>query len=207
MSKLFSFFLALAVAAPLASAQPSKYQYTELKPPQPTEAQGKSVEVVEFFWYGCPHCYNLEPLIEAWTKKLPPDVQFRRIPAVFNPRWAHDAAIFYTFEAMGVLDKLHKPFFDSIHRDHLRSDDQQAMSEWLQKNGVDAKKFYETMKSFSVQSKTRRAAQLSAAYKIDGTPAMAVQGRFTVSADQGRSREGMLDTVSYLVDMLRQGRL
>jgi thiol:disulfide interchange protein DsbA len=207
MSKLFSFFLALAVAAPLASAQPSKYQYTELKPPQPTEAQGKSVEVVEFFWYGCPHCYNLEPLIESWTKKLPPDVQFRRIPAVFNPRWAHDAAIFYTFEAMGVLDKLHKPFFDSIHRDHLRSDDQQAMTEWLQKNGVDAKKFYETMKSFSVQSKTRRAAQLSAAYKIDGTPAMAVQGRFTVSADQGRSREGMLDTVSYLVDMLRQGRL
>ena len=87
MSKLFSFFLALAVAAPLASAQPGKYQYTELKPPQPTEVQGKQVEVVEFFWYGCPHCYNLEPLIEAWTKKLPPDVQFRRIPAVFNPRW------------------------------------------------------------------------------------------------------------------------
>jgi thiol:disulfide interchange protein DsbA len=134
-------------------------------------------------------------------------VQFRRIPAVFNPRWAHDAAIFYTFEAMGVLDKAHKPFFDSIHRDHLRTDDQEAMTQWLQKNGVDAKKFYETMKSFSVQSKTRRAAQLSAAYKIDGTPAMAVQGRFTVSADQGRSREGMLDTVSYLVDMLRQGKL
>ena len=207
MSKLFSFFLALALAAPLAWAQPGKYQYTELKPPQPTEAQGKTVEVVEFFWYGCPHCYNLEPLIETWSKKLPPDVQFRRIPAVFNPRWAHDAAIFYTFEAMGVLDKLHKPFFDSIHRDHLRTDNEQAMTEWLQKNGVDSKKFFETMKSFSVQSKTRRAAQLSAAYKIDGTPAMAVQGRFTVSADQGRSREGMLDTVSYLVDMLRQGRL
>jgi thiol:disulfide interchange protein DsbA len=169
--------------------------------------QGKSVEVVEFFWYGCPHCYNLEPLIEAWAKKLPPDVQFKRIPAVFNERWAHDAAIFYTFEAMGVLDKLHRPFFDAIHRDHLRTDNQQAMTEWLQKNGVDPKKFYDTMKSFSVQSKTRRAVQLTTAYKIDGTPAMAVQGRFTVSTEQGRSREGLLDTVSYLVDMLRQGKL
>jgi thiol:disulfide interchange protein DsbA len=207
MKKLFSLFFALAVAMPLAGAQPGKYQYTELKPPQPLDVQGKSVEVVEFFWYGCPHCYNLEPLIEAWAKKLPPDVQFKRIPAVFNERWAHDAAIFYTFEAMGVLDKLHRPFFDAIHRDHLRTDNQQAMTEWLQKNGVDPKKFYDTMKSFSVQSKTRRAVQLTTAYKIDGTPAMAVQGRFTVSTEQGRSREGLLDTVSYLVDMLRQGKL
>ena len=207
MKKLFSLFFALAVAMPLAGAQPGKYQYTELKPPQPVDVQGKSVEVVEFFWYGCPHCYNLEPLIEAWAKKLPPDVQFKRIPAVFNERWAHDAAIFYTFEAMAVLDKLHRPFFDAIHRDHLRTDNQQAMTEWLQKNGVDPKKFYDTMKSFSVQSKTRRAVQLTTAYKIDGTPAMAVQGRFTVSTEQGRSREGLLDTVSYLVDMLRQGKL
>jgi thiol:disulfide interchange protein DsbA len=207
MKKLFSLFFALAVAMPLAGAQPGKYQYTELKPPQPLDVQGKSVEVVEFFWYGCPHCHNLEPLIEAWAKKLPPDVQFKRIPAVFNERWAHDAAIFYTFEAMGVLDKLHRPFFDAIHRDHLRTDNPQAMTEWLQKNGVDPKKFYDTMKSFSVQSKTRRAVQLTTAYKIDGTPAMAVQGRFTVSTEQGRSREGLLDTVSYLVDMLRQGKL
>jgi thiol:disulfide interchange protein DsbA len=205
MKRLFSLFVVLLMAAPLAWAQ-GKYQYTELKPPQPVEAQGKNVEVVEFFWYGCPHCYNLEPLIETWVKKLPPDVQFKRIPAVFNERWAHDAAIFYTFEAMGLLDKLHRPFFDAIHRDHLRTDNPDALAQWLQKNGVDPKKFQETMKSFSVQSKTRRAVQLTTAYKIDGTPAMAVQGRFTVSTEQGRSREGMLDTVSYLVEMLRQGK-
>jgi thiol:disulfide interchange protein DsbA len=205
MKRLFSLFVVLLMAAPLAWAQ-GKYQYTELKPPQPVEAQGKNVEVVEFFWYGCPHCYNLEPLIETWVKKLPPDVQFKRIPAVFNERWAHDAAIFYTFEAMGLLDKLHRPFFDAIHRDHLRTDNADALAQWLQKNGVDPKKFQETMKSFGVQSKTRRAVQLTTAYKIDGTPAMAVQGRFTVSTEQGRSREGMLDTVSYLVEMLRQGK-
>jgi thiol:disulfide interchange protein DsbA len=204
MKRWFSLVMVLLMAAPLAWAQPGKYQYTELKPPLPVEAQGKNVEVVEFFWYGCPHCYNLEPLIERWVKKLPPDVQFRRIPAVFNERWAHDATIYYAFEALGLLDKLHRPFFDAIHRDRLRTDDQQALAEWLQKNGVEPKKFIETMKSFSVQSKARRAIQLTTGYKIDGTPALAVQGRYTVSTEQGRSHEGMLETVSYLVDMLRK---
>jgi thiol:disulfide interchange protein DsbA len=205
MKKLFSLFVVLLMAAPLAWAQ-SNYQYSEIKPPQPVEVQGKNIEVVEFFWYGCPHCYNLEPLIEAWVKKLPPDVQFRRIPAVFNERWGHDATIYYAFEAMGLLDKLHRPFFDAIHRDRLRTDNQQALSEWLQKNGVDPKKFIETMKSFSVQTKARRATQLTTAYKIEGTPAMAVQGRYTVNTEQGRTREGMLETVSYLVDMIRKGK-
>ena len=207
MKKVLKLFIAALVAAPLiALAQGAKPQYTELNPPQPTDSDGKKVDVVEFFWYGCPHCYNLEPLLETWTKKLPPDVQFRRIPAVFNERWGHDAAIYYTFEALGVLDKLHRPFFDAIHREHLRTDDAQAMTEWLSRQGVDPKKFFDTMKSFGVQSKTRRAAQLSVAYRIDGTPAMAVQGRYTVSADQGGSREGMLDTVSYLVNMVRKGK-
>ena len=207
MKTVFKLFIAALVAAPLiASAQGVKAQYSELNPPQPIDTDGKKIEVVEFFWYGCPHCYNLEPLIESWSKKLPPDVEFRRIPAVFNERWAHDAAIYYTFEVLGVLPKLHRPFFDAIHRDRLRTDDPQAMTEWLQKHGVEPKKFFDTMKSFGVQSKTRRAAQLSVAYKIDGTPAMAVQGRYTVSADQGGSREGMLDTVSNLVNMVRKGK-
>ena len=207
MKTVSRLFIAALVAAPLiALAQGIKSPYSELNPPQPIDSDGKKIEVVEFFWYGCPHCYNLEPLIETWVKKLPPDVEFRRIPAVFNERWAHDAAIYYTFEALGVLEKVHRPFFDAIHRDHLRTDDQQAMTEWLSRHGVDPKKFFDTMKSFGVQSKTRRAAQLSVAYKIDGTPAMAVQGRYTVSADQGGSREGMLDTVSYLVNMVRKGK-
>jgi thiol:disulfide interchange protein DsbA len=199
-----AFFAALLIAAPaLGQGQP---QFTEIKPAQPIETDGKKIEVVEFFWYGCIHCYNLEPALENWIRKLPPDTQFRRVPAVFNQRWGHDAAIFYTIEAMGLMDKLHRPLFDAIHRDRLNTADEQAFSQWLQKQGVDAKKFMETMKSFSVQSKTRRAVQLTTAYKIDGTPAMAVQGRYTVSADQGRSREGMLETVNYLVEQVRKGK-
>lgn len=201
MKRWFSALVAALAAAPLiALGQPS---YSELNPPQPVESQGK-IEVIEFFWYGCIHCYNLEPAIETWLKRLPPDAQFRRVPAVFNPRWGHDAAVFYAFEALGVLDKLHRPFFDAIHRDRLRSDNPQAMAEWLQRQGIDPQKFNDTLKSFGVQSKARRAAQLTAAYKIDGTPAMAVDGRFTVSAEQGGSREGLLATVSYLVDQARK---
>jgi protein dithiol oxidoreductase (disulfide-forming) len=193
----------LFATAVLAQNEP---QYSELNPPQPTLGEGGKVEVVEFFWYGCPHCYSIEPLVEQWRKTLPADAVFRPFPAVFNARWAHDAAIFYTFEALGVLDKMHRPFFDAIHRDHLRTDDPKALDEWVKNHGMDVKKFNDTMKSFSVQAKVRRAAQLTAAYKIDGTPAFAVAGRYTVSAEQGGSREGMLKTVSFLVDKARKGK-
>jgi thiol:disulfide interchange protein DsbA len=107
---------------------------------------------------------------------------------------------------MNLVDKLHRPLFDAIHKANLRTDSEAALSEWLQKNGVDAKKFMATLKSFGVQSKTRRATQLTAAYRIDGTPAMAVEGRYTVSAEQARSRDGMLETVSYLVDLARKSK-
>ncbi|MCD6044485.1 MAG: DSBA-like thioredoxin domain protein [Burkholderiales bacterium] len=194
---------ALAAApclAPLGAAAQTRRAFEELNPPQPVEAAGK-VEVLEFFWYGCIHCYNLEPKLETWLKKLPSDVEFRRVPAVFNQRWAHDATIFYAFEAMGVLDKLHRPFFDAIHRERLRSDNWQELSAWLGKQGVDAKKFEATAKSFGVQAKMKRAVRLTTDYKIDGTPAMAVHGRYTVP-----SNDGMLDTVNELVSAVRKNK-
>lgn len=204
MKTLLSLLLAACTLAPLAAAAQPQFAYTEVKPSLQVEADGK-IEVLEFFWYGCIHCYNLEPAVEKWEKTLPKDVQFRRVPAVFNERWALDAAIFYTFEAMGVLDKLHRPFFDAIHKERLRSDNPQALREWLQKQGIDPAKFDATSKSFGVQSKTRRASQLTGLYKIDGTPAMAVHGRYTVSTEQGRTQNGMFETVNYLVDTLRKG--
>lgn len=204
MKRILAIALAAFLALPGLALAQGKYAYTELKPPQPTESAAGKIEVLEFFWYGCPHCYTLEPSIESWTKKLPADVQFRRVPAVFNERWGHDAAIFYTFEALGVLNKLHRPFFDAIHRDRLRTEDQQALTQWLQKNGVDSNRFYDTLKSFGVQTRVRRATQLTVAYRVDGTPAMAVQGRYSVSAEQGRSHQGMIETVDYLVDLARK---
>jgi thiol:disulfide interchange protein DsbA len=200
MNRIRRSLVALLAFAPLAARAQRAGPYNELNPPQPVEAQGK-IEVVEFFWYGCIHCYNLEPKIDTWLKKLPPDVEFRRVPAVLSDRWAHDAAIFYAFDALGLLDKLHRPFFDAIHRDRLRTDNWPALSAWLEKQGVDAKKFETTVKSFGVQSKTRRAIRLTSDYKIDGTPAMAVHGRYTVSA-----ADDMLDTVNQLVAAVRKNK-
>ena len=205
MEKMVSLF-ALFLAAPLIALAQGTPKFSELKPAQPVSVEGNKIEVIEFFWYGCPHCHNLEPVLETWLKKLPPDVQFRRVPAVFNPRWEHDAEIFYTFDALGVLDKVHQRFFEAIHKDGLRTDNPEALAQWLQRNGVDPKKFNETMKSFTVKSRTGRAKQMSVSYNIDGTPAMAVQGKYTVSAEQGGSREGMLQTVSYLVDQIKKGK-
>jgi protein dithiol oxidoreductase (disulfide-forming) len=191
-----SLVVALALAPLAARAQ--QRGFDELNPPLPVESAGR-IEVLEFFWYGCIHCYNLEPKIDTWLKSLPKDVEFRRVPAVFNDRWAHDASIFYAFDALGLLDKLHRPFFDAIHRDGLRTDNWAALSAWLQKQGVDPKKFETTVKSFGVQSKTKRAIRLTTDYKIDGTPAMAVHGRYTV-----RSSEAMLNTVNELVSAVRK---
>jgi thiol:disulfide interchange protein DsbA len=184
--------------APLA-ARAQRADYYELTPPQPVQAASGKIEVLEFFWYGCIHCYNLEPRLETWLKTLPRDVEFRRVPAVFNERWGHDAAIYYSFEALGLVEKLHRPFFDAIHRDRLRTDRWPELSAWLEKNGVDAKKFEATVKSFGVQSKTKGAVRMTSAYKIDGTPAMAVHGRYTVP-----SSDAMLGTVNQLVGQVRK---
>ena len=199
---------ALALAPLPAFAQPRRItagvDYSELRPALPTESAGK-IEVLEFFWYGCPHCYTLEPVLEKWIPTLPADVQFRRVPAVFNDNWARDAAVFYTFEALGVLEKLHRPYFDAIHRDRVNTRDAAARNDWLQKSGVDVKRFEDAYKSFGVHSKVKRAQQLSVAYRIDGTPALAVQGRYTISAEQGRTQQGMLGIADYLIGVARKG--
>jgi thiol:disulfide interchange protein DsbA len=177
--------------------------YTVLDPALPVESADK-IEVLEFFWYGCPHCYHLQPYMEKWVKTLPADVVLRRVPAIFNQRWARDAYTFYAFEALGVLEKVHRPFFDAIHRDRLKSDDKEAMHEWLRKEGIDPKKFDEAVASFGVQSKVRRAMQLTTGYRIDGTPSLAVDGRYRISADQASSQEDMLATANYLIGLERK---
>ena len=203
-STIIALALSALGAARLARAQQPGANYTVLKPEVPVGSPGK-IEVLEFFWYGCIHCYNFEPAIEQWLPKLPPDVQFRRVPAIFNDRWGYDAAIFFALEAMGVVDKVHRPLFDAIHQDRLRTDDAAAFNAWLQKQGVDAKRFADMMKSFGVQTKVRQAKQQTVAYRIDGTPAMAVQGRYTVSPEQGGSLRGMLTVVDHLVGLARKG--
>ena len=193
----------LALSHRAALAQSADAGWSTLPNALPVENPAK-VEVAEFFWYGCIHCYNLETLLEGWLPKLPADAYFRRIPAIFNERWALDGGIYYAFEALGLLPKLHRPFFDAIHKDRLKTDNPAALAEWLSKNGADPKKVDAATKSFGVQSKLKRAAQLTAASRIDGTPALMVQGRYTISTEQGGSQAGMLANADRLIPVVRK---
>ena len=197
--------LILLFAAGLAQAQPTAgVEYRELATHQPTDTAGK-IEVIEFFWYGCPHCYNFEPVIEPWIKKLPKDIQFRRVPAIFSDDWAKGARAYYALEAIGELPRLHKPLFDAVHQgSKLNVADEAALTEWLGKNGVDAKKFTAAYRSFSVEGKVKRALQLTQAYKIEGVPTMAVNGQYVVNTDHIKSFEQMLGIADFLVDQTRK---
>src|SRR5258706_16283714 len=162
LSVLSGLFLAFAVYAQGSPAE--GVDYIELKPPQSVESSGK-IEVLEFFWYRCPHCYALEPDLESWAKRLPRDVQFKRLPGILNDDWAVDARIFYPPEAVGERGRLHRPFFDTIHQQggvRLRGDAfAKWAADWLAKQNVDMAKYDAAFRSFTVESKLRRAAQLA----------------------------------------------
>ena len=194
---------ALAIAfAPAAPAQ-DRPPVRELFPPIVTDDPGK-IEVVEFFWYECPHCYALEPYLEAWLKKLPADVVFKRVPATFNQQWMISARVYYALESLGDLERLHRPLLDAIHKDGLRITNEAALSDWLKRQGVDVEKFRAALKSFAVESKLRRAHELVQGSKIDGVPAMMVNGRYVVAAQRGLSEAQMLELVSALIERTRK---
>ncbi|QJR16930.1 thiol:disulfide interchange protein DsbA/DsbL [Usitatibacter palustris] len=172
--------IALGAFAFSAGTAIAQTEYTVLNPSQPTEG-GDKVEVTEFFWYGCGHCYKLEPFVEKWAANLPKDVVFKRVPAIPNEGWKQTAVIFYTLEAMGQLDKMHKKVFDAIHQDNVILTNRKVRDEWLAKQGVDVAKFLEVEKSFSVVTKLNRAAQMTAAYKVDGVPMIFVNGKYMTS--------------------------
>jgi len=208
LKRLILGFATLFFCAAAAAQKPTEgVEYLSLNPPQSTDAPGK-VEVVEFFWYRCPHCYSLEPVIEDWLKKLPRDVQFRRVPAIFDNEWALDARIFYTLEATGDLARVHKGLFNAIHQQggvRQRGDAYMKwVADWLAKQGVDMAKYNAALRSFTVENKLKRSLQMTQAYKLDGVPAIGVQGRWVVSATANSERVGMMNVTDYLVGEARK---
>lgn len=188
----------------IAQAPVRGTNYVELSPPQPTETSGK-IEVIEFFWYGCPHCYALEPLIDPWMKKLPKDAVFKRVPAIFNDQWGVAARVYYALDAIGEEERIRAALFDAIHKENLRITSESAVEEWLGKKGVSVEKYKAAYKSFGVESRLRRAAQMTQSYKIDGVPTFAVQGRFVASATANTDRQQLLSVTDYLVGEARRG--
>ncbi|KNZ34217.1 MAG: DSBA oxidoreductase [Methylibium sp. NZG] len=180
-------------------------QYVRLGQPLAAAGGGK-IEVVEFFWYGCPHCNDFEPMLDAWAKKLPADVVFRRVPVAFRdePFGTHQR-IYYALEAMNQVDALHRKVFYAIHNDRQRLDKPADISAFMAKNGVDGAKFLDVFNSFGVQTKARQAKQLAEAYKIDGVPALGIQGRFYTSGTLAGSTAQALQVTDYLVQQIRKG--
>ena len=196
-----------AVWAGSAAAQGGPVEgthYTKLAQPVAVSVPAGKIEVVEFFSYGCPHCFALEPTLEAWAKRLPNDVVFKCVPVGFNALYENYQKIYYALEAMGQVDAMHHKVFNAIHQQRQRLDKEADIAAFMTANGVDGNKFLEQYKSFSVQAKAKQAQQLSQAYKIDGVPAMGVQGRYITSGSQAGSNERALAVTDALVQSVRK---
>jgi protein dithiol oxidoreductase (disulfide-forming) len=179
------------------------FEFKSVKPQAPTDAPAGKVEVIEFFWYGCPHCNSLEPALKDWLKRLPPDVAFRKVHVPWQVQ-AHQQ-LFFTLETMNQADALNERVFSAIHVDRSKLDTPEAMADLVSKHGVERKQFLDTYNSFGVRTRMQRATQLTAAYKIDGVPMFGVAGRFVTAPSMVGSNSGALKMVEQLVDRVRKG--
>ena len=173
-------------------------QYVELSSAVPVAVPGK-IEVVELFWYGCPHCYAFEPTINPWAEKLPADVNFVRIPAMFGGPWDAHGQMFLTLEAMGVEGKVHAAVFNAIQKEHKKLTDKDEMAEFLATQGVDKDKFLATFDSFAIKGKITKARELAKQYQISGVPSMVVNGKYRFDLGSAGGPEGVLNVADQLI--------
>jgi thiol:disulfide interchange protein DsbA len=172
--------------------------YETLDTPQPTQNPDK-VEVIEFFWYGCPHCYDFEPVLESWVKKLPANVDFIRQPAAFSDLWAKHAKAFYVAQALGVLDQVHADLFDALQNKHQKLETEDQLAAFFTAHGVKEADFHEAYNSFLVDTKVRQAAVTPARYGVTGVPVLIVNGKYKVDGKSAGSHEKMIEVVNQLI--------
>lgn len=197
-----------ALSTPARAQAPAPRAGTDflvLDKPAPVEAPAGKVEVVEFFWYSCPHCNRFEPALEEWIKKAPKDVVVRRVPIAFRPDFEPQQRLFYVLEAMNKVDELHKKVFYAIHVEKQMLNTPELIAAWAEKQGLNKAKFLETYNSFSVATKARKATQLQDAYKIDGVPALGIAGRYFTSGSLAQTMERALLVTDYLIGQVRKG--
>jgi len=199
--------LTLAFSLAAAAKPVLNKEYKLIEPAQSQPSGVKGVEVLEFFNYACPHCYEFEPALKAWLRHKPKNADFRYVPAVFNERMIPLAKLYYTVEEMGLLDKLHDKIYYAIHQQQLNLLDRATLLKWVGEQGVDAKKFEETFDSFSVNNKVQRAVQMTRSYRIPGTPYLVIGGRYltgpsmTVGADGNVDHARLEQVLNELIEM------
>ncbi len=180
--------------------------YLVLDKPAPVEAAAPRIEVVEFFWYSCPHCNAFEPMLEGWIKRLPKDVAMRRVPVGFRDDFVPQQRLYFSLDAMGLLDKLHGKVFAAIHVEKLALNKSDLIGDWIAKQGVDKVKFMEQYNSFSVSTKVSKATQLQNTYRVEGVPALGVAGRFYTDGTLSKNMDRALQVVDHLLAEVRAGR-
>ena len=174
--------------------------YQVLQARAPVEAPAGKVDVVEFFWYNCPHWNAFEPALSEWVKKLPKNVAFRRVPVAFNDSFVPQQRLFYTLESMGLLDKLHAKVFAAIHVEKLNLSKGEAIVEWVGKNGVDQAKFLVQYNSFGTVTKAQKGSQLQKAYNVEGVPALGIAGQFYTDGSMAGTMERALLVAQTLIE-------
>ena len=200
--------LAAVGATPVQAQQAFRAgrDFLPLERPVATDVGAGKVEVIEFFWYSCPHCNAFEPTFAQWVKNAPKDVVVRRVPVAFREDFAPQQRLFYALEALDLLDKLHAKVFHAVHVERLPLNTDAMILSWTEKQGVDAKKFTEAYRSFGVASKVKRAVQLQNDFRVEGVPSLGVAGRYYTDGSIAGSMERALQVTEYLIGQARQGR-
>jgi len=204
----FASLVLVAIALPANAADFDEgIEYQLVTPPVRTENESK-IEVVELFWYGCPHCYKFEPTFDAWKKKQSSNINVIRIPAVFGNRraWELHARAYYAAELLGVLDKIHGPLFKAIHQDKQKLFTQEALADFFEKQGVNKSDFVDTLYSFGVNMKLNRAIDLTKRYGIDGVPTIIINGRYRTHASLTNGQAGMIRVMDFLINKESQAK-
>ena len=208
-SRIFACCLAILSLATVAlgqevrGARPNiEYRLIEQQP----IASGDKIEVIDFFWYGCPHCFNMQPALEGWLKRKPADVALRRIPAILRDAWAPHVRIFYTLEALGEVDRLHQQVYHGYHVEELHMSKPDVMAQWAVRHGIDRQKWLDAYNSNEVTQKVQQAKEFTQAYNVQGTPSLVVDGRYLTSSSMAGSVPGVIPILDELVNIARQQR-
>lgn len=178
--------------------------YVKLGKQAATEGVKGKIEIVEFFWYHCPHCNHFEPTLEAWLKKLPKDIHFKRVPVAFRPNFVFDQQMFYALDAMGKLEQLHTRYFAAIHTERIPLDNREQIIDWAVKQGLDKVKFTQYYDSPSIAAKATQATKLQQAYNVSGVPAIGIAGQFYTDGALAQNMERALQITDYLIGNLRK---
>ena len=187
---------------PLTAQDSIDGKYTDIRPALPTQT-GDKIEVIEVFWYGCPHCYSFEPYLEAWLQDLPADVEFIRIPGVLNQGWIPHAKAYYTAQKLGIVDKTHRPLFDALHKQKQRVFTDDEIMAFFAEHGVSSDEFNQVYNSKEVDTKIRQAYFAARDYKITGVPSMVINGKYSTTGSLTGTFEDMLIVVDELIERER----